>query len=211
MKLSKLILFPALMVGFSVAAKTDVAGSVQLLKTNEENAKVNMKQYEENVDISSKNIAEVTAAIKQLREQKSQLTANSQNLDKNRAVLDQMKKKLEDYSATESALIKKEDGQIAELKATLEKLEANKVQRTENVATYQQKIADVEKEKADWSSQKQAFVQIQKEIDSKEAKAMTEREKWIGKRQGYRLESDKWKKEYDVAQQNRAKFEKLKN
>ncbi len=192
-------------------AKTDVAASMEHLKKNEENAKSNKQQYETNVDISSKNIVEVTAAIKKLREQKAQLASNSQNLDKNRAVLEKMRQKLADYSKEESALLKKEEAQIAQLRSTLEKLEANKKLREENISAYQLKIAEVEKEKSDWDSQKQAFSEIQKELNTKEAKALTERDKWLDKRKGYRGEAAKWDKEAEVAEQTRVKYEKLKN
>ena len=211
MKALKLTLIPMLALSLTAAAKTDVKGSLQQLKTNEENAKANKKQYDENGEIAGKNIVEVTAAIKQLREQKQQLQGNSQNLDKNRAVLDKMREKLAEYSKEETAQMKKEDAEIAQLKSTLDKLEANKHQREENIQAYQQKIEDVDKEKADWDSQKTAFTAIQKEIDSKETKAMAEREKWIDKRKGYRVEGAKWDKESEVAEQHRVKFDKLKN
>ena len=54
-------------------------------------------------------------------------------------------------------------------------------------------------------------MQIQKEIDGKETKALAEREKWIEKRKGYRGEQAKWEKESEVAEQQRVKFDKLKN
>ena len=192
-------------------AKTDVNDALQQIKTNEDNAKGNKKQYQENESIASKNIVEVTAAIKALREQKTQLTANTLNLDKNRAILEKMQQKLQEYTQGETQDLKKEDAQITQLKATLTKLEANKKQHEENLATYQQKINDVNTEKADWDSQKQGIVQIAKDLDSKEAKALTEREKWIAKRKGYHEESAKWEKESEIAEQHRVKFEKLKD
>jgi chromosome segregation ATPase len=204
-------LIPGLILGLSAQAKTDVNTALEQMQTNEDNAKSNKKQYQDNVDIATKNIAEVSAAIKQLHEQKTQLVSNAQNLDKNRAVVDKMKEKLAEHSKDETALLKKEEAQIAQLQATLQKLEANKKQRESNIAAYQQKIADVDKEKADWDAQKQAFVQIQKELDSKEAAAVIERDKWMQKRKGYQTEASKWEKESEIAEQNRVKFNKLKD
>lgn len=211
MKTKHIAILPVLIWAFSAEAKTDVTGALEQVKANEVNAKSNKKQYEENVDIASKNIAEVTTAIKQLHDQKIQLVSNAQNLEKNRAIVEKMKEKLAEHSKEETALLKKEDAQIAQLKVTLEKLEANKKQREDNIVAYQQKIADVDKEKAEWDSQKQTFVQIQKELDTKEATAVTEREKWLQKRKGYQTEATKWEKESEVAEQNRVKFDKLKN
>lgn len=198
-------------VGTSASAKTDVKGALGQLKTNEENAKSNQKQYEENADIASKNIVEVTAAIKQLRDQKAQLTSSAANLNKNLAILEKMKERLATFSKEEQTAMKKEDAQIAQLKASLEKLEANKAKREQNIASYSEKIVEVDKEKADWQEQHQAFASIQKELAVKEAKAMTEREKWIEKRKGYRGESAKWEKESQLAEQARVKFDKLKD
>lgn len=198
-------------VSMSASAKTDVTGTLGQLKTNEQNAKSNHKQYEDNADISSKNIVEVTAAIKALRDQKAQLTSSAANLNKNLAILEKMKERLQTFSKEEQTAMKKEDTEIAQLKNQLEKLEANKAKREQNISSYSEKITEVDNEKADWQEQHQAFASIQKELDSKENKAMTEREKWIEKRKGYRGESAKWEKESQVAEQSRVKFDKLKD
>ena len=120
---------PLLFLGFNSAAKTDVPGALEQIKVNEHNAKSNKKQYEENSDIAAKNIVEVSAAIKQLREQKVQLVSNAQNLEKNRAVLDKMREKLQLHGKEEAVQIAKETAQIAVLKATLDRLEGNIKQR----------------------------------------------------------------------------------
>lgn len=193
------------------AGKTDVTGALQQLKSNEDNAKSNKKQYEENESIASKNVAEVTAAIKQLREQKGQLISNSQNLDKNRAILEKMKMKLTEYTREETMQLKKEEAEMTQLRAMLTRLEANKKQRDENLAAYQQKMTEVDTEKADWDAQKQAIVQIQTELSNKETKALTEREKWMNRRKGYHDEAARWEKESELAEQHREKFDKLKN
>lgn len=198
-------------VSMSASAKTDVKGALQALKTNEENAKSNHKQYQENEEISSKNIVEVTAAIKQLRDQKAQLNGNAANLQKNLAILDKMKERLQTFSKEEATQMKKEEAQIAQLKATLEKLEANKAKREQNIESYTNKIAEVDQEKAQWAEQHQAFTAIQRELASKETKALAEREKWIEKRKGYRAEATKWEKEAQVAEQTRVKYDKLKD
>lgn len=212
MKTARYITFlPLLTVALTASAKTDVKGALSALKTNEDNAKANHKQYDENAEISSKNIVEMTNAIKQLREQRTALAGNAQNLQKNLAILDKMKERLQQFSKEESTALKKEEAQIAQLKAALEKLEANKLKREQNIDAYTVKITEVDKEKQDWASQKEAYASIQKELDSKEQKALAEREKWIEKRKGYRAEATKWEKESQVAEQQRVKFDKLKD
>ncbi len=197
------------LLSLSAWAKTDVKAALQTLKTNEANAKANTKQYEENTEIASKNIVEVTAAIKQLREQKAALTGNAQNLQKNMAILDSMKEKLQNFSKEEQEQVKKEEAQIAQLKATLEKLEANKIKRQQNIEAYSLKITEVEQEKMQWNEQRETFAAIQKELETKEARALQEREKWIERRKGYRSEASKWEKEAQLAEQQRVKYDRL--
>lgn len=209
--MKKLILVPMLMVGTAAFAKTDVAATLQQLKVNEENAKHNLKQYESNMEISNKNINEVSEALKQIRAQRTQLMSNAQNLDKNRATLDKMKMKLQEYKKDEQAALVKEDAQIQQLRKVLEVLEANKAKREQNIATYDQKVGEVEREKMDWDSQKGVFTTLQAELDKKEKTALSERERWVEKRNGYKLEADKWGKEAKVAEETRVKFDKLKD
>jgi len=209
--MKKLILVPVLIVGSAAFAKTDVAATLQQLKTNEENAKSNLKQYEVNAEISSKNITEVSEALKQIRAQRTQLVSNAQNLDKNRATLDKMKLKLQEFKKDEQAQLAKEDAQIMQLRKVLEVLEANKAKREQNMTTYDQKISEVEREKMDWDSQKGVFTTLQAELDKKEKTALAERERWVERRNGYKMEADKWGKEAKVAEETRVKFDKLKD
>src|SRR5690606_2043616 len=102
-KINKILLLSAVFATSTALARTDVQGALQQLKTNENNAKANQKQYEENADIASKNIVEVTQAIKHLRDQKGKLNANSTNLNKNKAILDAMKTKLQQFKNQETA------------------------------------------------------------------------------------------------------------
>ena len=203
------LLITTLLLSVPAGAKTDVKGALEQLKTNEENAKSNFKQYDANAEIASQNIVEVTNAIKALREQRTQLGANAQNLEKNRAILDAVKLKLDGFKKEELAQMKREETLTAQLKAQLEKLEANKTKRQQNVDAYAQKMADVDKERADWDQQKQTFAGVQKEIDQKEQKALAEREKWLEKRKGYRGEATKWDKEAKTAEETRVKYDRL--
>ena len=98
---------------------------------------------------------------------------------------------------------------MAQLKALMDKLEANKVLREKNIASYDQKINEIEMEKANWDQQKNEMVAIHKEIDSKEKIALSEREKWVGKYKGYSEETKKWDRQAASAEETRVKFEQL--
>lgn len=205
----KMMVLPVLMAATAAFAKTDVQSTLQQLKVNEENAKANLKQYETNAEISNKNIGEVSEALKQIKTQRQQLVSNAQNLEKNRAMLDKMKMKLAEYKKDEQMQLAKEDSQIQQLRKVLEVLESNRMKREQNMLAYDQKMAEIEKEKADWDSQKNVFATLQAELDKKEKTAAAERARWVERRNGYKLEADKWSREARLAEETRVKFDRL--
>jgi chromosome segregation ATPase len=204
-----ILLTSILLVGSIAYAGTDVQGSVDKLKTNEDNAKANLKQYQANVDIASKNIKEAEEAIKQLREQKKKLMTSGGNLEKNRAALDQVQKRMEGFKAQEAEQMKREDAQAAKLQEALAKLQANKEQRSKNIAEYDAKINDINNERKNWATGQTEVASLKKDIEDKEAKAVAERDKWVEKKKGYQAEASKWEHQSKFAAETRAKVEKL--
>ena len=190
-------------------AKTDGKANLEKLKTNAENSEANYGQYKSNRDISTDNVVETTKAIKELRKQRDQLSNNAKNADKNRVALDQMIVKINALKAKEQATMKTEEAQIAKVREVLNKLEANKKQREDNLALYDQKIKDAETEKATWADAQKSIVQINADLDKKEKEAMAEREKWLGKKQAYHDEALKWGKQNQADDQAYTKFKKL--
>jgi hypothetical protein len=205
----KIITTIGLVFSVGAFAKTDVKGAMKRLQENETNAKDNLKQYETNKDISHKNAEEVTKAVKELRAQRKALTDNSQNLEKNRAILDAMKKKIAGFKTHEQELLKTEEAQKAQLQALIDKLEKNRLQREQNIASYDAKIQEIENEKNNWDQQRAEMASIQQEIDTKEKIALAERQKWIEKYKGYTEEAKKWDRQAASAEETRVKFEQL--
>lgn len=205
-KLTLALIFALSAPAFS---KTDVKGALNRLKENEVNAKDNFKQYEVNRDISRKNAEEVTAAIKELRGQRKSLIENSQNLEKNRAILDAMKEKIRSFKTQEEQHLKTEEAQRAQLQALIDKLNKNKIQREQNIASYDDKIKEIDLERANWDQKKEEMKAIHQEINSKEKVALSERKKWIEKYKGYQAESKKWDRQAASAEETRVKFEQL--
>ncbi|MGE0764268.1 MAG: hypothetical protein AB7N80_13380 [Bdellovibrionales bacterium] len=209
MGMTRLVAVIALCSAAIAEARTDVKASMEQLKENTENSKNNYEQYKNNMEISSNNVVETTKAIKELRDQRKQLAANQTNIEKNKASIEKMKQKLAGHKVTELEKMKKEEAQIAEVRAVLEKLEANKRQREMNLTAYDTKIQELEKEKAEWDSQRQAAGELSRELDLKEKEVLAEREKWIEKKKGYRSEALKWHKQAQVAEQTETKFKRL--
>lgn len=203
-----LVLFALLAAGIAHAA-TDVVSSVAKLKTNEENAKENLKQYQANAEIASKNVKEADAAIAQLRDQKKKLINSGGNVEKNRLALEQVQKRIEGYRNQEAEAMKKEDAHIAKLKEMVSKLETNKVQREKNIAEYDAKIAEIDRERKNWQNSQNEVAALKKEIEDKEARAVAERDKWNSKKKEYQTEATKWEKQARHATETRAKVERL--
>ncbi len=191
--------------------RTDVQAGLEQLQENATNSKSNYDQYKENMEISSGNVVETTQAIKDLRDQRKQLTMNQSNIEKNKMALDKMKAKLVGHKTTEAEKLKKEEAQIAEVRVVLDKLEANKRQREMNLAAYESKIQEIDKEKTEWDSQRKAAGELTKDLSTKETEVLAEREKWIEKKKGYRGEAMKWYKQAQNAEQTQAKFKKIKD
>lgn len=199
----------ALILAPSAYGRTDVEGGLEQLRENTVNSKANYEQYKDNMEISSNNVVETTKAIKELRDQRKQLTLNQSNIEKNKAALDKMRVKLVGHKAAEQEKMKTEAAQIAEVRALLEKLETNKRQREMNLAAYEAKIQEIDKEKSEWDSQRKVASELTKDIDQKEREVLAEREKWIEKKKGYRSEAVKWHKQAQTAEQTETKFKKL--
>ncbi len=210
MKNFKRLTIGVVLIASAVAvAKTDVKGALNRLQQNESNAKENLKQYESNRDISKKNAEEVTQAINELRAQRKSLTENSQNLEKNRAILDAMKAKIRSFKSQEQNILKTEEAQKAQLQALIDKLDKNRLEREKNIAAYDAKIQEIEMEKNNWDQQQAEMTAIHQEIDQKEKIALAEREKWVNKYKGYADETKKWDRQAASAEETRIKFEQL--
>jgi len=78
-----------------------------------------------------------------------------------------------------------------------------------NLAAYDAKIQELEKEKADWDAQRKAASELTGEINKKETEAVAERQKWTEKRKGYRAEAEKWLNNARTAEQTYTKFKRL--
>lgn len=207
--MKKLIILAIAISSNAAWSKTDGKANLEKLKTNADNSQANYEQYKTNRDISTDNVVETTKAVKELRKQRDQLANNAKNADKNRVALDQMIVKINGLKAKEQATMKTEDAQIAKVREVLNKLEANKKQREDNLALYDQKIKEAETEKATWADAQKSMAQMNADLDKKEKETMAEREKWLGKKQAYHDEALKWGKQNQADDQAYTKFKKL--
>ncbi len=195
--------------GLAFADQDQKSQALDKLKTNAENSKSNLDQYKQNLDISTKNVSETTAALKTLKDQRAQLHRNAANIETGKAKLDDIKKQVIKFHDTEAQNIKKEEAAIAEIKKTLEKLEANQKKRAENLVVYDGKVKEIEQEKLDWDKQKSSLHEIEATLNSQEKQTTEEHEKWLKKKQAYREETTKWEKQNQLADQQYQKIKHL--
>jgi chromosome segregation ATPase len=200
-----------LLVAVPTVAKTNVEGQIEQLKVNAENSEFNYRQYQDNLDVVNKNVEQSDKAIKDLRQMKKQLITNTQNVDKNKKALADMEKDIQSLKAKEQVKMQKEDQQIAEVKKILEKLEANKKKREENLLAYDKMTEQVKQEQKDWDTQVQQMATLQKDLDAKELKATEEKTTWQAKRKDYEAEAKKWEAKAAESRNSHSKIKKIKD
>jgi chromosome segregation ATPase len=199
----------AALIGSTAFAKTDTSKQVEKLKVNAENSEANYDQYKSNLEIVNKNIDQADGALKDIRKMKTQLVSNTQNVEKNKQALVKLEQELVKFKTQEQEKIKADEVQIAELKKTLEKLEANKKMREQNVLAYDAKTEEVKKERADWDTQVAQMASLQKQLAEKEQKASEEKNAWTAKRKDYEGEARKWQNQAASARETYSKYKKL--
>jgi hypothetical protein len=189
------------------AAKTDPANTLDQLKVNAENSEFNYRQYQDNLDVVNKNVEQSDKAAQELRALKKQLISNTQNVDKNKKSLAEVQIEIQKLKKKEQDRLAQDEKQILEVKKILEKLEANKQKRLENVTAYDQMNTQVEQEIKEWDTQVQQMATLQKELDAKEKRAVDEKVHWQAKRKDYEAESKKWSAQ---AKSSKATYDKYK-
>lgn len=190
----------------SVYARTSTEGQIQKLKENAENSEHNYNQYQSNLEIVDRNIKQAGDAGKELDRLKGQLEKNVQNVDKNKQALTKLETDINGFKTAEKTRIAKDDEQIAQLKALLEKLEKNKKQRELNMLAYDKKLGEIQIERGLWDKQVEQMADLQKQIQQKKQLATTEKDGWSKKRKDYSGEAEKWKKESAEAKSQHQKY-----
>lgn len=204
-----IIVLSVLTISMAVNAKTEVKVELGKLKTNAENSEHNYKQYQSNLEIVDRNIKQADSAAKELTNLKTQLQKNAKNVDKNKAALVKLETDVKTLKTKEVGRISKDEQQIQALKKILDKLEANKRNRELNVQAYDQKLAEIKKERADWNKQISQMTTLQAQIDKKKSEALGEKTKWKQKRKDYASEAKKWGKENKNAKATYNKYSRL--
>jgi len=120
-----------------------------------------------------------------------------------------MKLEIIGFKSNEEKTLNAKNLEINKLKELLDKLQKNAAQHQANILAYEKKLSEIEQEKMNWDTQKQQMNEIKTTIDRKVANIEKDRKNWSDKTAGYKKEMKKWKKEYNLADTTYKKYDKL--
>lgn len=180
------------------------------LKTNVDNSLHNYNEYKKNLDIAKDNKEQTSKAIDNLKQQKKDLGKSSQNVDKNKQAIEKMRLKIVEYKKNEQEKLNNDLAEIQKLKDVLFQLENNKKKREVNIAAYDKKLNEIEKEKQEWANQMKNLDELYKTIDQKITQIEKEQKEGDKKTSSYKEQAEKWKKEHKTAEALYERYDNLK-
>ncbi len=179
-------------IGSRALGKTDTKAEIAQLKTNAQNSEFNRKQYQDNLDIVNKNIAQAGKAIGELSNMKRQLFFNTRNVDKNEKELTLMEQDVKRLEAKEQFKMNDENKQISVVEKYLAKLQANEQKREANLKAYNKMLVEAQNEAKEWKNQVKQMSHLEAKLSTKKQQAEKARMKWIAKRKDYAVQAHIW-------------------
>jgi chromosome segregation ATPase len=200
MKNSKLIIY-SLLITLSSTSSLVLADpltaqqGLEKIKANLENSKANQIEYEKNLQIVNKNVAEVSKAKTIVAKQKETVNAEIlQNNESLKKVLVQ-ERDLTTLITQEKEKLAQETKQLEQLDKMLQQVKQNQIQREANITEYQNQLKMSSEEKKAWKDR-------ETELRAQEAKTIqnlrglaSEESNWGNKKKGYEGEAKRWSAE----------------
>ncbi|KAL0630208.1 hypothetical protein Q9L58_010946 [Maublancomyces gigas] len=208
-----LLVICPLILGFAGAAqaRTDVKAKVQQLNDNVSASKANLQQYESNLSTVTSNLNETDRALKTITAQKAAITKQTSQSAKDQTAVDTAKSEVEQNLKKEKDLLLTEERQIEDLKAALQRVEANKVKRQANITAYEERLKTVETDRSAWTERSQSITDLDSALKAKEDEAKAEQKRLQAKKAEYEDEIGKWKKQVRVSERAAVNFRSLKD
>lgn len=198
-----------LVVG-TAQARTDVKAKVEQLNENVGASKTNLQQYETNLRTVVANLNETERALKTIEKQKQAITKQTGQSAKDQSSVTQAKVEVESYLKKERELLTAEERQIEDLKASLQRIEANKSKRESNILAYEERLKSVEADRTAWTERNQSVADLDNALKAKEDEARAERKRLQTKKAEYEEEIGKWKKQVRLSERAASSFRGLK-
>ncbi|OFZ31271.1 MAG: hypothetical protein A2622_01370 [Bdellovibrionales bacterium RIFCSPHIGHO2_01_FULL_40_29] len=182
---------------------------LEKIKTNVENAKSNQKEYDRNLEVVKKNIAEINKAkstfLKQKEVVSTEIVKNNDSLKK---VMVQ-ERDLNILMTQEKEKLQTETKQLEQLEKMIAQIKMNQVQREANIAEYQNQLRSTTDEKKAWKDRESELrAQESKTIQAVRTIA-NEESTWSNKKKGYEGELKRWSAEAEKQQKIQATYQGL--
>ena len=202
-----------LILGFAgvAHARTDVKAKVQQLNDNVSASKANLQQYESNLSAVSSNLNETDRALKTIAAQKAAIVKQTGQSAKDQSAVDTAKADVEANLKKEKDLLLTEERQIEDLKAALQRVEANKAKRQANIVAYEERLKSVETDRSAWTERSQSITDLDAALKAKEDEAKAEQKRLQAKKAEYEDEIGKWKKQVRLSERAAVNFRGLKD
>lgn len=193
------------------SARTDVKAKVQQMNENVEASKTNLQQYESNLGTVVSNLNETDKALKTIERQKAAIVKQTGQAAKEQASVNAAKTEVEQLLKQEHDQLTAEDRQADELRAALQRVEANREKRQANIAAYEARLKDVEAEHSTWTERNQSIADLDAALKAKEDEARSERKRLQAKKSEYEEEIGKWRKQVRLSERAASNFQTLKD
>lgn len=195
----------------SAKAKTDVKAKVEQMRENVSAGKSNLQQYEANLGTVVSNLGETDKALKTIERQRAAIVKQTGQSAKDALSVSSAKGEVEQSLKMERDLLLQEDRQGEELRAALQRVEANRERRQSNIAAYDERLKNVENEHSAWTERSQSIADLDSALKAKEDEARSEKKRLQTKKVEYEEEIGKWRQQVRLSERSVSNFRGLKD
>jgi chromosome segregation ATPase len=178
-------------------AQTTAQEGLGKLKTNLNNSKMNLQDYQKNLKIVDANVVEVSKARAQVEEQKQKAAASLKENNEKLAALDKNELEINKLIAVEQKEIQSEDQKIQELQKVINQLKDNQAKRNQNILGYQEQLKQQQKDKLEWKTRGDQINKSYSNLEARSKSLISQENDWKAKQRGYQGEVSRWQKEVE--------------
>ncbi|MEI7973462.1 MAG: hypothetical protein WCH11_03750 [Bdellovibrio sp.] len=175
--------------------KTSAKEGLDKLRTNVENSKANLQEYQSQLKVVETNIEEVLKARAQVEYQNQQLQVAQKEKLEQLHLLEQQSKSLQTFMAEEQKLIAQEGESIEDLERQIRQLRENQEKRKQLIVQYQEQERLLETQSQKWKLRGEELQKNQGRIHSRLQSVSSQEKEWRNKKRGYEGEITRWQKE----------------
>lgn len=190
----------SLVIGSTVFAETTAKDGLEKIKSNVNNSKANLGEYQRNLKSVDKNIGEIQKAKAQVDDQRKTVVTQYEENKKSLVKVAAQEKELQTLMAEEKNKKALEEKKLHDLQVTMTKLQENIAKRDANLMDYETQMSSIQEEKKIWASRGDQIKQQGALVDQRNRSLTTSENDWKNKKKGYEGEVGRWSKEVDRQQ-----------